>query len=93
MEIAGAYGSFLVSEKHENIIQDEVFGQARRSRDGAKWLYLAKVKEEKTKSYFEGGTGAAQPIYDVGERYTGTSRIGLFVLDTVKRSITKLPID
>ena len=44
-------------------------------------MYVAKIKEEKAKSVFDGGKGTAEHIFDAGERYTGTNIIGLFILD------------
>jgi hypothetical protein len=66
VEITGGYNSFLTSEKHENVLQDEIFGNARCNKTGTKWAYVAKIKEDKTKSYFDSGTGITQQLIDIG---------------------------
>lgn len=93
VEVSGKYGSYATGEQHENLLQDEIFGLARPSKSGRRWAYIAKIKDEKNKSYFDGGSGATQQLLDIGERYIGTNRLGLFVLDTLKRTITKVPTE
>lgn len=66
VEISDCYGSFLAGEQHEAILQDEIFGNARRSKNGHRWAYIAKIKDDKLKSYFEGGVGATQQLLDIG---------------------------
>lgn len=56
----------MAADKHENILQDEVFGVARRSENGKKWVYIAKIKEEKVKSTFDEGAGTTAFRHDVG---------------------------
>jgi hypothetical protein len=47
-------------------LQDDVFGIARLSSDKNRWVYVAQVKEEKVKSYFQKGQGKTHFEYDFG---------------------------
>ena len=39
------------------MLQDDVFGAAKLSKDGNRWVYVAKEKVKKPKSLFLGGNG------------------------------------
>lgn len=62
-------------------MQDDVFGKAEFSADGSKWVYLAEIKQEEPKSYFNGGTGKAPYKNDFGETYDNVREVGIFLWD------------
>lgn len=70
---ANSFDGILTEEVHEKVIQDDVFGKARLNKDRTRWVYVAKKKAKKPKSYFLGGTGKAQFVQDFGETYEGVN--------------------
>lgn len=67
MEVVGSWESWVVDEKvHEGLMQDCIFGRGEQSRDGAAWVYVAKVKPPKTQSLWCGGEGNREYIHDYG---------------------------
>lgn len=53
------------------MLQDDVFGKANHTQDYMKWVYIAEVKQEVVKSYFNQGQGKQVFKYDFGEGYEG----------------------
>lgn len=66
-----------------------MFGKARLNRDKTKWVYVAKKKAKKSKSYFLGGSGKPQFVQDFGETYEGINEVGIFIWDMVSKKIVE----
>ena len=66
LEEVNSFESICTEEVHEAVIQDDVFGKAKRSKDGKRWVYVACEKAKKAKSLFLGGSGKAEHEHDFG---------------------------
>jgi hypothetical protein len=47
-------------------LQDDVFGKASHNKDFSRWVYVAEVKQEGVKSYFNEGKGKQVYQHDLG---------------------------
>lgn len=54
---------------HDKVLQDAIFGTAKLSKNGNRWIYTAKKKVPKNKGYFSGGAGKSVYVHDLGELY------------------------
>lgn len=54
-------------------MQDAIFGTARLNKNKDRWIYAAKKKIPKSKSYFLGGSGKSVYAPDLGELYDDIS--------------------
>lgn len=90
IEISDSFDSILTEEVHGGVLQDDVFGQGKRSKDGNRWVYVAKCKEKKNKSYFLGGEGKNKHVGDFGEGYEGVSEVGIFIWDLKHKQLLKV---
>lgn len=59
----------MTKGKHEKIMQDDVFGKAEHTKDCSKWVYIAEIKQEEVKSYFNEGKGKLPFKHDFGETF------------------------
>ena len=75
------------------MIQDDVFGKAKRSKDGNRWVYVAKEKTKKLKSLFLGGSGKTEYESDFGETYDDVCNVGIYVWDVPSKKIIKVEVD
>jgi hypothetical protein len=41
IEETDSFDSILTKEKHEKVMQDDVFGKAVQNGDGSRWVYIA----------------------------------------------------
>jgi hypothetical protein len=48
------------------VLQDDYFGIAQLNVNRDKWVYVAKKKIPKSKSYFLGGVGKSEFVHDLG---------------------------
>lgn len=94
IEVNGTWEGWLVDEKlHKDLYQDQMFGSAKLSISGNRWVYVAKVEPEKTKSYFNEGEGATEFVHDYGESYPGKTHNAIFVYDRESKKTIKIPND
>jgi hypothetical protein len=49
------------------VLEEDPFGSSQLNRNKDKWIYVAKKKIAKTKSYFLGGSGKSVFTPDFGE--------------------------
>lgn len=80
-------------EIHEKVIQDDVFGRAHLNKEGNKWIYIAKKKAKKPKSYFLGGSGQERFVKDFGETYEGINNVGIFLWDMENKKISEVEVN
>lgn len=52
IEESDSFDSILIKDKHEKVLQDDVFGKPAHSKDYSRWVYVAEIKQEPVKSYF-----------------------------------------
>ena len=93
LEEVNSFESICTEEAHEAVIQDDVFGKAKKSKDGNRWVYIAQEKDKKSKSLFLGGSGKAEHEHDFGETYDGISRVGIFIWDIKKKTVFQIKED
>ena len=72
-------------------MQDAIFGSARFNRNKDKWIYAAKKKVPKSKSYFVGGSGKSLYTPDLGQLYDEVTEVQIFIWDLKLKKI--FPID
>ena len=92
IEQLNSFESICTEEAHEKMIQDDVFGKAKRSKNGNRWVYVAKEKIKKPKSYFLGGEGKALYEPDFGETYDDITRVGIFIWDLSLKKVFQVKI-
>ena len=78
--------------KHEKVFQDDVFGEAQPSSDGSKWVYIAEVKQEEPKSYFNEGKGKLPFKHDFGETYDNVKETGIFLWNKTLKKVFRIPL-
>lgn len=93
IEQLNSFESICTEEAHEKMIQDDVFGRAKRSKNGNRWVYIAKEKVKKPKSYFLGGKGKAEYEPDFGETYDDITRVGIFIWDISLKKVFQVKIE
>jgi hypothetical protein len=91
LEFKNEFDSISTEEAHEKVLQDKVFGSAQLNKNRDKWIYIAKKKTPKIKSYFAGGAGKSVFLPDLGESYDGVSEVGVFIWDLKLKKV--VPID
>lgn len=60
---------------------------------GNRWVYIAKKKIDKSKSYFLGGNGKEKFVQDFGETYNGINTVGIFVWDLTMKKIIEVDVN
>ena len=93
IEEVGSFDSIGSKGKHEKVFQDDIFGRAECSSDGQRWAYVAEIKQEEPKSYFNGGRGKPQYKHDLGETMEGVKETGIFVWDKKLKRLVRIPLD
>lgn len=73
-------------------MQDAIFGNARLNKNQDKWIYAAKKKISKPKSYFLGGSGKSIYSPDLGETYDDVSEVGIYIWDLKQKKIVSVDI-
>jgi hypothetical protein len=73
-------------------MQDDIFGNADISQNGSRWVYIAEIKQEEAKSYFNQGKGKLPYKHDFGETMEGVREVGIFVWDKSKKIVARIPI-
>jgi hypothetical protein len=82
----------LVKERHEKLMQDDCFGRAAHTKDYSRWVYVAEVKQEPAKSYFNEGKGKAVYKHDLGEGYDGVREVGIFIWDKITKKVHRVEV-
>jgi hypothetical protein len=45
IEESESFDSILIKDKHEKVLQDDVFGKAAHNKDYSRWIYVAEIKQ------------------------------------------------
>lgn len=90
MKETNSFEGIHVGESHEKIMMDYVFGTPCLSGNGNRWVYIAKKKSKKVRSYFLGGNG--QEVYrkDFGENLQDVNDVGVFIWDIKLKKIIEV---
>lgn len=80
----------MVKDKHEKILDDFCFGRGEKNKEGNRWVYIAEVKTESLKSYFNGGQGKKIFVADFGEGYDDVKEAGIFLWDKSSKKVYRV---
>ena len=83
----------LTKEKHEKVLQDDIFGKAKHDNDHKQWVYIAEIKQKDSKSYFNEGSGKPVFKHDFGETYENVKEVAIFIWHKPKKAVFKIELD
>lgn len=70
-----------------------MFGKAAHNKDYSRWIYVAEIKQDPVKSYFNEGKGKQVYQYDLGETFEDVKEVGLFVWDKKEKKAWRVEVD